>query len=67
MRLDRGRTEAVVEVVNAGTGRRVGPDAAQGAVVSDRVPESADYRISVRYTGPADAAPLPYVLSVSIR
>ena len=67
VRLDRGRTEAVVEVVNADSGRRIGPEAGKGVVVSDRVPESADYRISVRYTGPADAPPLPYVVSVSIR
>ena len=67
VRLDRGRTEAAVEVVNARTGVRFGPEARTGALVSDRVPESADYRISVRYAGPADAPALPYVLAVAIR
>jgi hypothetical protein len=65
VRLDRGRTEAAIDVVNARTGATV--NGAGRGVFAGRVPESADYRISVRHTGPQDAPPLPYLLSVSIR
>jgi hypothetical protein len=65
VRLDRGRAEAVIEIANAATGRSV-PGATRGGFAS-RVADSADYRVTVRHTGPADAPPLPYVLSIAIR
>lgn len=65
VRLDRGRTEAAIAIVNARTGARI-PGAGAGGFTG-RVTESADYHITVRHTGPVDAPPLPYVLSVSIR
>ena len=51
VRLERVRTEAVVQVADAATGAPLNPRTAQGAlVVSGRAPASADYRIAVQRT-----------------
>jgi len=66
VRLQRGRGEAVIRVVNATTGAPLASGARATFVVSGRVPASVDYRIDVERTTPGDA-PLPYMLSVTVR
>jgi hypothetical protein len=66
VRLQRGRGEAVLRVVNAATGAPLESGAKATFVVSGRVPTSADYRIEVRRTAAGDE-PLPYMLSVSVK
>jgi hypothetical protein len=66
VRLQRGRNEAVVRVVNAATGAPLVSGAKATFVVTGRVAASVDYRIEVERTSPGDA-PLPYMLSVSVR
>jgi hypothetical protein len=66
VRLQRGRGEAVVRVVNAATGAPLASGAKATFVVSGRVPDSVDYRIDIQRTSSGEA-PLPYLLSVSVR
>jgi hypothetical protein len=66
VRLQRGRGEAVLRVVNAATGAPLESGAKATFVVSGRVPASVDYRIEVQRTTGGDA-PLPYMLSVSVK
>jgi hypothetical protein len=69
VRLDRvqGRA-ALVRVVHAKTGAPFNPRLAGGArVVAGVAPESADYRIEVRRAEGADSAPLPYMVSLTLR
>lgn len=66
VRLERGRGEATVRVVNAATGALL-PSTATGAFISTgRAPVDGDYRIEVERTT-ADELALPYMLSVTIR
>ena len=66
VRLERGRNEAVLRVVNAATGAPLGARAQGAPVVTGRVEASAEYRIDVQRTS-SDDAPLRYMLTVSIR
>jgi hypothetical protein len=66
VRLQRGRDEAIVRVVNAATGVPVASGAKAAFVVTARAAASADYRIEVQRTSSGDA-PLPYMLSVRVR
>lgn len=59
---------AVLRVVHARTGAPLGTrTSADGRFVSGRPAEDADYRIEVRRIGNGDEAPLPYMLSLSLR
>jgi hypothetical protein len=59
---------AVIRVVHARTGAILGARAsADGRFVSGRPAEGADYRIEVRRIDNADEAPLPYMLSLTLR
>ena len=66
VRLQRGRGEAVVRVVNAATGAPLASGAKATFILSARAPASVDYRIDVERTTAGDA-PLPYMLSVTVR
>ena len=66
VRLQRGRGEAVVHVVNAATDAPLASRAKATFVVTGRAPVTGDYRIEVQRTSQGDA-PLPYMLSVSVR
>jgi hypothetical protein len=66
VRLQRGRSEAVVHVVNAATEEPLAPRAKATFVVTGRAPVTGDYRIDVQRTSQGDA-PLPYMLSVRVR
>ncbi len=59
---------AVIRVVHARTGVPLGArTSADGRYVSGRPAESADYRIEVQRTGNEEDAPLPYMLSITLR
>ena len=59
---------AVLRVVHARTGAPLeARTSADGRYVSGRASESTDYRIEVRRTSNADEAPLPYMLSLTLR
>ena len=59
---------AVIRVVHARSGAPLGDrTSADGRFVAGRPAEGADYRIEVRRTGNQDEAPLPYMLSLSLR
>ena len=69
VRVERGPSRAVVlRVVHAGTGTPLNSQASDAArLISGRAPEDADYRIDVLRTPAGEAAPLGYILSVSLR
>jgi hypothetical protein len=66
VRLQRGRSEAAVRVVNAATGAPLGARPQGAPVVTARAGTSAEYRIDVQRTT-TDDAPLPYMLAVTLR
>jgi hypothetical protein len=69
IRLERAPVgSASIRVVHARTGAPLGSRAsADGRYVSGRPSEDSDYRIEVRRTGGDDDAPLPYMLSLTLR
>jgi hypothetical protein len=69
IRLERVRAgAATLRVVHARTGAPLGSGvSAGGRFVSGRPVESADYRIDVQWTSGDEEAPLPYMLSLSLR
>jgi hypothetical protein len=69
VRLERvpGRA-ALIRVVHAVTGASLNPRTTGGArVVTGMARDSADYRIEVRRAEAGDAAPLPYMVSLSLK
>jgi hypothetical protein len=59
---------AAIRVVHARTGAPLGTrTSADGRFVTGRPAEGADYRIDVRRTDNEDEAPLPYMLSLTLR
>lgn len=69
VRLERVQAgAAVIRVVHARTGAPLGVrSSADGRFVSGRPAEGADYRIEVQRTDNEDEAPLPYMLSLTLR
>jgi hypothetical protein len=58
---------AVIRVVHGGTGAPLNPMMVEGRSVSGTATDGADYRIEVRRLSDQDAAPLPYLLSFTLR
>jgi hypothetical protein len=66
VRLERGRNEAVLRVVNAGSGTPLNARAQDSPIVTGRVDAGGEYRIDVLRTS-TDDIPVRYMLAVSVR